>query len=74
MSKTNSPSVPSPCISVCAMDASSALCKGCWRSIEEIAAWSGISDAEKLKVWSRIKSRIRQAGGEPLPQTPPEAE
>ncbi|WP_353395295.1 DUF1289 domain-containing protein [Hydrogenophaga sp. 5NK40-0174] len=56
------------------MDASSGLCKGCWRSIEEIAAWSGISDAEKLQVWGNIKSRIRHAGAAPLPATPADSD
>ena len=32
--------VPSPCISVCRMDAASGLCEGCLRTLDEIAAWS----------------------------------
>jgi predicted Fe-S protein YdhL (DUF1289 family) len=35
--------VPSPCISVCRMDAATGLCEGCFRTLDEIAAW-GIGD------------------------------
>ncbi len=50
-------SVPSPCIQVCAMDEASGLCRGCQRTLDEIAAWSALSDAEKLRVWKRIRAR-----------------
>ena len=32
--------VPSPCVSVCLMDPSSDFCNGCFRTLDEIAAWS----------------------------------
>ncbi len=53
--------VPSPCLSVCRMDGARAVCEGCWRSIEEIAAWSRLADADKLVVWERIEARQRDA-------------
>ena len=53
------PGVPSPCHAVCRMDAASALCEGCWRSIEEIAGWSRMADVDKLAVWQRIEARQR---------------
>ena len=49
--------VPSPCVSVCVMDADSGLCKGCWRTLDEIAAWSTLPDAGKRTVWARIAQR-----------------
>lgn len=49
--------VPSPCRSVCVMDAASGLCQGCWRTLEEIAAWSALPDAGKRVVWARIAQR-----------------
>jgi len=39
------------------MDDSSQLCKGCWRTLDEIAAWSSLGDIEKLLVWKRIRAR-----------------
>jgi len=50
--------VPSPCVSVCRMDASSGLCEGCWRSLEEIAGWSRLPDADKRAIWARIEARV----------------
>jgi len=35
-----------PCIGVCALDAHG-YCEGCHRTGAEIAAWSGLSDAER---------------------------
>ena len=49
--------VPSPCISVCVMDAASGLCQGCWRTLDEIAAWSAMTDAGKRAVWALIAQR-----------------
>ena len=49
--------VPSPCINVCVMDARTGLCTGCQRTLDEIAAWSGLDDAERRAVWARIGLR-----------------
>ncbi len=53
---TESP-VPSPCISVCRMNARSGLCDGCFRTLDEIAAWSRLDDADKRLVWTLIEQR-----------------
>lgn len=55
---TPEPHVPSPCVSVCVMDPQSATCSGCLRSLEEIGAWSRLSDAAKRQVWQRIQQRV----------------
>ena len=52
--------VPSPCVSVCQMDVRTGLCLGCLRTIDEIAAWSRLSDPEKRTVWARIAARRAQ--------------
>ncbi|CAJ0801644.1 hypothetical protein LMG7141_03998 [Ralstonia condita] len=49
--------VSSPCISVCEMDEARGLCIGCMRTIEEIAAWSTMSDAARLAVWKTLPER-----------------
>ena len=49
--------VPSPCISICRMDLRSGYCEGCLRTIDEIAAWSKLSDTEKRAVWTLIEQR-----------------
>ena len=51
------PGPDSPCISVCEMDERTKLCKGCLRTIEEIAAWSSMSSKEKRAVKTQLLSR-----------------
>jgi uncharacterized protein len=49
--------VPSPCINVCRMDASTGWCEGCLRTIDEIAGWSLFDDDAKRAVWDAIEAR-----------------
>ncbi|MFZ4757906.1 MAG: DUF1289 domain-containing protein [Burkholderiaceae bacterium] len=49
--------VRSPCISVCRIDADTGLCEGCSRTLDEIADWGTMPDAERLAVWARIVRR-----------------
>ena len=51
--------VPSPCISVCRMDAHNVLCTGCLRSLDEIRVWSTSTDAEKKAIWLQIGQRLQ---------------
>lgn len=60
--------VPSPCISVCRMDAHTGLCEGCFRTIDEIARWSALPDAERRAVWRAIAVRRAAAGAARTPQ------
>jgi predicted Fe-S protein YdhL (DUF1289 family) len=39
------------------MNASSGFCDGCFRTIDEIAAWSTLSAAEKRQVLERVRDR-----------------
>ena len=50
-------SVPSPCVNVCQIDAASGLCCGCRRTLPEIAAWQGLDDAAKRKLWHALLAR-----------------
>ena len=49
--------VPSPCISLCEMNAATGLCRGCLRTIDEIVAWGSASDEAKRAVWMEIRRR-----------------
>ena len=49
--------MPSPCINVCRMDASTGWCEGCLRTIDEIAGWSLYDDDEKRAVWDTLEAR-----------------
>ena len=50
--------VPSPCISVCTMNPDTGLCNGCYRTLDEIAAWSGLSDSDKRVLWQILVERV----------------
>lgn len=56
-------SVPSPCVGVCRMVTATALCEGCWRSLDEIATWGRASDEQRLEMWALIESRQAEKGG-----------
>jgi len=49
--------VPSPCNSICRIDPASGFCEGCWRTLDEIVAWSTLSDQEKRAVWTELERR-----------------
>lgn len=49
---------PSPCISICRMSDDTTLCEGCWRTLDEIGAWSQCSAHNKRAVWQRIGERL----------------
>jgi predicted Fe-S protein YdhL (DUF1289 family) len=57
MSRAAVPAVPSPCISVCRMDAASGWCLGCLRTLDEIAAWGHLDDTAKRVVWAQLRQR-----------------
>lgn len=47
----------SPCIDVCEVDHRSQSCRGCGRTLQEIASWSSYSIAEKRAVLRRLAAR-----------------
>ena len=60
--------VASPCINVCRMDARSGLCAGCFRTLDEIAAWAGADDRRRLAILAAVARRRREdvpGGGDP---------
>lgn len=54
--------VPSPCINVCKMDPGTGLCRGCFRTLDEIAAWSASSDATRLEILAAVARRRQDHG------------
>lgn len=49
--------VPSPCINVCEMDDRRGVCRGCLRTLHEIAAWSSMTAHQKRDVLARLEQR-----------------
>jgi uncharacterized protein len=48
---------PSPCLGICLMDPRTRQCRGCLRTIEEIAAWLDASPAEKRALLAVLDAR-----------------
>ncbi len=53
--------LPSPCVSICQMDAANGLCTGCLRTLEEIAIWGQLDDIGKRVIWRYIAARAAHA-------------
>jgi uncharacterized protein len=49
--------VPSPCVDICRLDPVRGLCEGCLRTMDEIAGWRRMGDAEKRAVLDRLPAR-----------------
>lgn len=50
--------VPSPCISVCRINADSGLCEGCYRTLKEISGWSRSGPQAQRLLWQAIGQRM----------------
>ncbi|HEY5206582.1 MAG TPA: DUF1289 domain-containing protein [Roseiarcus sp.] len=55
------PAISTPCINVCILDPLSALCIGCGRTGEEIAAWATMSEPERLAIMAGLEQRLVHA-------------
>jgi len=67
MTVTRAAPVPSPCINICRMNEATGLCEGCLRTLDEIACWSLLDDAEKHTVWQQLDQRRAAAAGSAPP-------
>ncbi|MET0545377.1 MAG: DUF1289 domain-containing protein [Caulobacterales bacterium] len=47
----------SPCNKICTIDVGSGLCIGCFRTIEEVATWSRLSDQTRTDIMRELPSR-----------------
>jgi hypothetical protein len=54
--------IQSPCINICTIDARSRLCMGCGRTLDEVASWSTLSDAQRAQVMAALPARMAEAG------------
>jgi predicted Fe-S protein YdhL (DUF1289 family) len=57
--------IPTPCVNICRIDRASRLCEGCGRTLEEIARWRVLTDAERLAVMTELSERMGRAGLKP---------
>ena len=49
--------IASPCIKICVVHPEARICTGCYRSIDEIGGWSGMTDAERAQIMDELPAR-----------------
>jgi predicted Fe-S protein YdhL (DUF1289 family) len=54
--------VPSPCTSVCVIDPPTGLCAGCYRTLDEIAGWIGLSAERRRALVAELSLRRARHG------------
>ncbi|OGA92354.1 MAG: hypothetical protein A3G27_05920 [Betaproteobacteria bacterium RIFCSPLOWO2_12_FULL_66_14] len=59
--------IASPCTKVCVMDAGTRYCRGCARTIGEIARWGEMSDAERNAVLAQLPARRSEVAAVSVP-------
>ena len=59
------PGPVSPCLGICLMDPRTRMCRGCLRTIEEIAGWYAASPSGKRAILERLAARRSAAEGTP---------
>ena len=57
----------SPCNKVCVMDAAGRYCRGCRRTLDEIARWGGMTEAEQAAVLAALPARRSEVPEVPVP-------
>ena len=56
---THEPKPLSPCVGICLLDPTTGYCRGCLRSVAEIAGWCEAGTAEKRAILARLDQRRR---------------
>lgn len=51
-----------PCVAVCSTGMGDDVCKGCQRTMLEVAHWVMLSDAEKDLIWQRLEQHWADQG------------
>jgi uncharacterized protein len=62
MTRVDDTPVASPCNSVCAIDAVTGLCAGCYRTLDEIAGWIDLPEQRKRMLLATLATRRAQFG------------
>ena len=55
--------VPSPCVSVCCLNAERTYCEGCFRTLDDIRIWAQADNLQRRRIWREALVRA----GVPLP-------
>ena len=55
--------LPSPCVSICQMDAYDGVCVGCYRTRAEIASWPSMDQDDQMLLLDILRDRRAKATG-----------
>ena len=53
--------VPSPCLKICVVDQTRDVCRGCYRTLDEISRWTAYTRAEKIALLDELTRRRERA-------------
>jgi predicted Fe-S protein YdhL (DUF1289 family) len=53
-----------PCIDICTIDEADGLCKGCFRTIDEIAHWASMTAEQRRDIMAVLPKRKPRAARE----------
>jgi predicted Fe-S protein YdhL (DUF1289 family) len=56
-------SIKTPCNRICVGHPTLRLCIGCGRSLDEIARWIELTDAERTQVMAQLQARLAAVNG-----------
>jgi uncharacterized protein len=59
--------IETPCEKICLVDLPSGLCRGCGRSLGEIAGWTAYSDSERSRIMAELPARLESMNAPPAP-------
>jgi predicted Fe-S protein YdhL (DUF1289 family) len=57
--------IESPCVKICTLDTQAGLCRGCGRTLAEIAAWLRMTGAERKRVMAELPARLAAHAAQP---------
>jgi predicted Fe-S protein YdhL (DUF1289 family) len=52
------PVIKSPCVKICTLDTQAGFCRGCGRTLDEIAGWVRMSSAERQRIMAELPARL----------------
>ena len=54
--------IASPCNKICTIDPRSGLCRGCGRTLDEIARWMSLGESERERIMTELPQRLAANG------------
>lgn len=58
--------IATPCTKVCTIEPRSQLCRGCGRTLDEIARWTLLGDGERARIMAELPARLAASGLGPV--------